>query len=226
MKKQALFASTIILTGLLVVGCSATTPGPEQPTEPSTEYVVEEDNVPLTDDMKPTDVTLTVNESGLPEGFIKEEQTQEETTSGITPESSTSDKTINFTNADETCFLGVNLVGQQFPEGTTDYTTTAVEGLTGLVENPKISTATIPSAEGSKPLEVSVIESTVNEVHSFTAVRVFNVDVPTNTLTEAGDPATGKQVLMVTYSCNANTPISGEDFQNILNTVTVSYTTS
>lgn len=224
-KKPLIFVSTLLASGLLMVGCSAPTENVEQPTKPDTDYSWEENNVPLTKDLKPTDVTLTVNEAALPEGFTKETQTQEEAGSGIAPRTNAADKTINFVNSDKTCFLGFNVYGQPFAEDVKDYTKAAVDGQVQYMSSPEISAATLNTGKG-EPLEASVVSNTEFGTTSFIALRAFDVDVPTSALTEAGEPAAGKRVLAVSYSCNEDKGITSADFQNVLNAVTISYTTS
>lgn len=223
--KSLIFISTLLVSGFLVVGCSAQTDNVEQPTKPDTDYSWEENNVPLTDDLKPTDITLIVNESSLPVGFTKETQTQEEVGSGIAPPNNESDKTINFVNSDKTCFLGFNVYGQPFAEDVKDYTKAAVDGQIQYMSSPEISAATLNTDKG-EPLEFAVVSNTEFGTTSFIAVRAFDVDVPTSTLTESGEPATGKRVLAVSYSCDEDKGITAADFQNVLNAVTISYTTS
>ena len=210
----------VSLLAITVSGCSGDTSLNNE--QPDTTYEWDKDNSSITEDLKPKDIQLTVDESLLPEGFTLD--TEPAAGEDQPPAEIDGDQNFNYSNEDKTCFIGFNSNGQLLAESE-DYTTSLVERYTDLMGKSEISVATLP-VEGKEPLEVKVVETTNDMTTSFVALRGFDIDVPTAALDEEGNLINGKRAVSMSYSCENNYKISDSDFQNVLNAVTISYTTS
>lgn len=230
MEKEFKLTTAIVgvaLAGIVLAGCTNSTPDIDTPTPEENVFVHEDTNTSVEQKTAPTTVDFTIDESKIPSGFTLVTNPTEQEINEPSSESINSEEEIskNWENGNKTCFIGVNVSGKVIndaPEGSlTDY---AVADFTQYLPEGsyKVSAATVPSS--GTPLEVKVIDFSTEVNKSFTALRVFDSTMPTSMLSQTGEPLTGNKTLTVSYSCDASEPeVTVAQFQELLNSLTVNY---